>query len=64
MYVTGISQDGGTIGKQINVNVSSMADAVVTLTTLKQDMSVKDNANEEIHVGEKKFLSFHIECNE
>lgn len=50
MYATGISRDGGTIGIQMNVNVLSMADAMVTQTTLKQDKSVKDDAN--VDVGE------------
>lgn len=34
----------------MNVNVLSMADAMVTQTTLKQDKSVKDDAN--VDVGE------------
>lgn len=50
MYATGISRDGGTIGIQMNVNVLSMAVAMVTQTTLKQDKSVKDDAN--VDVGE------------
>lgn len=50
MYATGISRDGGTIGIQMNANVLSMADAVVTQTTLKQDKSVKDDAN--VYVGD------------
>lgn len=45
VYATGISRDGGTIGIQMNVNVLSMAVAMVTQTTLKQDKSVKDDAN-------------------
>lgn len=66
MYATGISRDGGTIGIQMNVNVLSMAVAMVTQTTLKQDKSVKDDAN--VDVGEIYIyiyiLPIHIESNE
>lgn len=66
MYATGISRDGGTIGIQMNVNVLSMADAMVTQTTLKQDKSVKDDVN--VDVGEIYIyiyiLPIHIESNE
>lgn len=57
MYATGISRDGGTIGIQMNVNVLSMADAMVTQTTLKQDKSVKDDVN--VDVGE---IYIYISC--
>lgn len=66
MYATGISRDGGTIGIQMNVNVLSMAVAMVTQTTLKQDKSVKDDVN--VDVGEIYIyiyiLPMHIESNE
>lgn len=50
LYVTDISQDGGTIGRRNSASVLSTADAVETKTTSGLDESVKDDANGEIDV--------------
>lgn len=56
LFVTDISQDGGTIGGLNSASVLSTVDAVETKTTSRLDKSARDDANGNIvgHINMNK----------